>query len=93
MDLNLRNVDEEMVRRLKADALEARRTLREHCLILLGGRIEERSDVERKPTKRAPAVVELKTVSNLLPAMPTTTYQRPAHSIGCSCLMCRPPKA
>ena len=37
MDLNLRNVDEEMVRRLKAEAAKDGKTLRDYCVEKLNG--------------------------------------------------------
>jgi hypothetical protein len=39
-DLNIRNIEPEMIARLKREALELKQTLRERCIDLLNGNLE-----------------------------------------------------
>lgn len=64
MDLNIRNVDEELVRRLKANAARAGVTLREHCISLLSG--SRAPEIARESTQ-APKIETPREVGKLAP--------------------------
>lgn len=53
MDLNLRNVDKDLVQRLKVEALQEGKTLRQLCLEKLGWKVElEKPEVKGRECPR-----------------------------------------
>jgi hypothetical protein len=106
MNLNIRNVDEELVRKLKMEALTQGTTLRAHCIALLRtGRSESAitstppvfatAGISAKPKRATPTQIAATIPGvNTASSLPVTDrYERPVHLPGCRCLMCQAQKS
>lgn len=95
-DLNLRNVDAELIAKLKVRAAASKTTLREYCLsILADDAYPEQRFATVIPLTGGPKPI-LRTAADVPRAVArvnaVATHRTNAHHISCKCAICQPPK-